>query len=694
MVGVFFVVNGTLCWSAGIVLWELGVRLDCDGGDYLVVVLTLGRMAAKHATTQEGFFLAGRKLGKLYQYFLNFGNATDAIGAVSTASVVYQQGAAGTWVGFQNIFLNPYYWFMNAWFRRVRLTTTADLFEDRLGSRRLAIFYALFQIFCIVVVTGFSNLVAYKICAGLVIKPQVEWTPAERLASEGYQELRQLERESKQPQFSPSATARLAALRELESRGELVSYVTALEPWSFYIVYTTAVALYIIMGGMAATALNEAFQGVLIFGFSVILVPTGLAAIGGWGQLRARVPEAMFNLFGTAGTTEITSWGIVAMGLAAFLQVNGIVGNMGISGSARDEFAARFGAVAGTFTKRLMMILWTFAGLIAIALFSGVNALSDPDMVWGTMSRQLLGPGLLGLMLAGVLAANMSTVATQTMAIAALFGRNVYGYIRPHRSDADVVRVARWCIVCVLGFAVLAAMQMKSVYSVLQLHITLNISFGTAVLLMFFWRRLTAPAIWTAVIVCAVTNTITPLVGDWSENLRRHPSLVVRSTDVNGRTSPIYFERVVQTNPDDRRSAFEGRGRFHTELLALKFMGFDVGKWSSDRRFAARFFFDALLPLLLLIIVSMFTRPPARDCVDRFYGKMKTPVGATPEIERGEMEKTNRDPYRFDYLKLWPNSSWEFCRWDFVDLVGFVVCCALSGAIIVLFWLLLRWAGP
>jgi Na+/proline symporter len=66
--------------------------------------------------------------------------------------------------------------------------------------------------------------------------------------------------------------------------------------------------------------------------------------------------------------------------------------------------------------------------MIAIALFSGLNALSDPDMVWGTMSRQLLGPGLLGLMLAGVLAANMSTVATQTMAIAALFGRNVYGY--------------------------------------------------------------------------------------------------------------------------------------------------------------------------------------------------------------------------------------------------------------------------
>ena len=33
MVGVFFAVNGILRWSAGFVLWELGVRMDCDGGD-------------------------------------------------------------------------------------------------------------------------------------------------------------------------------------------------------------------------------------------------------------------------------------------------------------------------------------------------------------------------------------------------------------------------------------------------------------------------------------------------------------------------------------------------------------------------------------------------------------------------------------------------------------------------------------
>ncbi|HEX2100192.1 MAG TPA: hypothetical protein VHF69_06000, partial [Candidatus Synoicihabitans sp.] len=80
---------------------------------YLVLVIYLGHRSTRgQSNTQEGYFLAGRKLGKVYQFFLNFGNATDANGAVSAASLVYQQGVSGVWLGFQLIFLNPYYWFM------------------------------------------------------------------------------------------------------------------------------------------------------------------------------------------------------------------------------------------------------------------------------------------------------------------------------------------------------------------------------------------------------------------------------------------------------------------------------------------------------------------------------------------------------------------------------------------------------
>ena len=53
---------------------------------YLAAVVYIGKRAGAATKSEEGFFLAGRKLGKLYQFFLNFGNATEPQGAVSTAS--------------------------------------------------------------------------------------------------------------------------------------------------------------------------------------------------------------------------------------------------------------------------------------------------------------------------------------------------------------------------------------------------------------------------------------------------------------------------------------------------------------------------------------------------------------------------------------------------------------------------------
>ena len=62
-----------------------------------------------------------------------------------TASLVYQNGVSGVWLSLQTLFMPLFFWFMNAWFRRVRLVTVADLFEDRFGTRTLARFYAQFQ---------------------------------------------------------------------------------------------------------------------------------------------------------------------------------------------------------------------------------------------------------------------------------------------------------------------------------------------------------------------------------------------------------------------------------------------------------------------------------------------------------------------------------------------------------------------
>jgi len=665
---------------------------------YLSVIIYVGRRAAAATSSEEGFFLAGRKLGKAYQFFLNFGNATDANGAVSTASLVYQKGASGVWLSLQTLFMNPYYWFMNPWFRRVRLVTVADLFEDRFGSRALARFYAIFQVFAtVVVIIGFGNLVGYKVTASLLVKPEVKWTAVERQSVEGYRELKTLEAALKVAPLGVAATERLGVLREQNKRGELSSYISWIHSpagkWTYYLVYSLIVGGYIVMGGLAAAAINEAFQGVLIVIFSCMLIPFGLSHIGGWDQLAERVPTEMFDLLG-GGAGGISGWELFGIFLISIVQIHGIIGNMSVSGSAKDEFAARFGAVSGTYAKRVMIILWAFCGLIAIAIYQGAGTLSDPDSAWGSMALLLLRPGFLGLMMAGLLAANMSTIAAQTMAVSALFVRNIYRYLVPNTTERGMVRAGQFAIVVILAAGVYAAANMTNVYSVVQLLLTVNVPFGAAVLLIFFWRRLTPSAVWTTVIVSAVLNTIVPSwIAPNIDSVVRSPALT-RQAEAFGRMQPVFFESVVREQADDPASPLVGRGRFHSELWVLDKVGVNVAALSPSGRNAARFIYDGLFPFAVLIIVSLFTRAPDRARTDQFFGKMKTVVSASPELDAAEMAQTRLDPGRFNHTKLFgAHSNWEFAHWTKTDAIGFIACLGISSGILAGFWLVLRAAA-
>jgi len=664
---------------------------------YLAAIIYIGRRAKSSSNTEDGYFLAGRKLGKLYQIFLNFGNATEPQGAVTTASFVYQRGASGAWYSFQTIFMNPYYWFMNVWFRRVRLTTMGDLFEDRFGSRNLARFYALFQICVAVLLIGFGTFTAYTITASLVTKPEARWTAAERASVDGYMELRQLEQRPSET-LSADEQNRLQVRRDERARGELRREISVLAPswakWSFYLVFMAVVAAYMALGGMTAAAFNEALQGSLIVLFSIILIPTGIHAIGGWHALAARVPKTMFDLFGASGSVQFNSWSILAITIPSLIQMNALSPNMNIMGSAKNEYAARIGVV-GLYAKRLMIILWTFAGLIAVALFTGDQQLTVPDTTWGMLSQRLLGPGLIGLMLAGVIAAVMSNLAAKSMAISSLFVKNFCRHIWPDMSEVKGVLIARWTIVAVLAIGLLAATVMNDMERVVRLVITVNVPFGAVIWLMFFWRRLTVHAVWTALLLSILLNIVFPqLLAPNLSFVSQNPTATSMTVDTAGKPVPVYFDAVVRSRPHDLSSPLQGTGRFNVEAYLLNLVGFDVAKFTPNQRLNTQYFWDGLFPFAVLIIVSLVTRNKDPQKVDFFYGKMKTPVGDSPEADLAAIDSTRRNPHRYDETKLFgANSSWEFGKWTREDGVGFITCCAVSAAIIFLFAGLLKWAA-
>jgi solute:Na+ symporter, SSS family len=660
---------------------------------YLSVILYLGKKSSHAAASQEGFFLAGRKLGKVYQFFLNFGNATDANGAVSTASLVYQQGASGVWVAFQTIFMNPYYWFMNAWFRRVRLVTVAELFDDRLGSKGLGVLYAAFQVSYVIFFIGWGNLVGYNVTASLMPKPEQAWTADERHHVQEYRDYLALSAKSKTTALSPDDTVRLSTLSDLYTQKKISSSVSYIKPWMFYLIFTCVVGTYLMMGGMSGTAKNEVFQGILIVIFSLLLIPFGFARIGGVQTLRHNVPHELMQLIGSAGTDAVSWYGLLAILLVSIVQINAVMGNMGVSGSAKDEYAARFGAVSGTYAKRLMIMMWTFVGLIGLGIYVGDKKLADPDVVWGTLSRDLLiFPGCFGLMLAGLLAAMMSNIATQSMASSALFVRNVLPFFSKTPTEKQAVNAARITIMVVLLLGVLVALSMNDIVAFIRVQLTVNVPWGAAIIFIFFWRRLTKAAVWWCVSFYAIFLLITPFLLQFAPSVATNPALLVKThpASVSAHSVPMFWDHIEHANLEDPNSPMEGTGRFNVEAWTLSHFGLHLSQASARDLQSVNFFVDGILPFILLVGISLITRPPDKEIVDQFFGKMKTPVGATPELEAKVMEDTRLNPNRFNHLKLFPSSNWEWTRWDRVDGIGFAICMCVTCGIVGLFWFLLR----
>lgn len=148
----------------------------------------------------------------------------------------------------------------------------------------------------------------------------------------------------------------------------------------------------------------------------------------------------------------------------------------------------------------------------------------------------------------------------------------------------------------------------------------------------------------------------------------------------------VYFEEgVVRLDPKNPASPRTGKGLFRSEVYLLKLLGFDVAGFSPAQLLTTRYMVDFLIPVLVLIGVSLLTRPADSQRVARFYARMKTPVAPTLEEDARAVEASYANPTRFDHTKLFPNSNWEFTKWDKRDAIGFACCCALVGVVLLVF---------
>ncbi|MHC4945498.1 MAG: sodium:solute symporter family protein [Planctomycetota bacterium] len=693
----------------GLHILDLGIILL-----YILIILWLGWRAGTDTKNTSDFYIAGRRLGKVYQFFLNFGNATDSSQAVGVSREIYRMGIGGMWIQFLVLFLTPFYWFTAMLFRRCRQITIGDYFTERFNSPFLGGAFAVFTLVMAFIGGGASYMVAGKTMEAMTPKPLERCTLEERAMVEQFREYKAL-RDKLDLGLTEAEQARYEELNDRQKRGELRSFIPYVNRYLFYVIYALIVTAYTVLGGFTAAAITDAIQGVLIITFSLILIPIGLSRIGGFEGLHANVPDYMFELFGSASTSEYAWYTILAMIIANLVSIVATAPSMAIAGSARNEMTARVGIIGGMFFKRFIMLFWALAGLIAIGLYAG--KLHDPDLIWGHMTHDLLFPGGIGLMLAGILAANMSSLDASSVSNSALFIRNLYQPLVQGKSERHYINVGRVVIFFILLGGVGCAVFVDNLLDLFKYFISIPAVFGAAIWLGFIWRRLTRWAVILQVLICFTVYAFIPNLFQTMDSVRDNPGFLLetRAREVTITTGAlkedvdsgeakhigqpiekrhviepagVFFEHVVRSDPGDPASSKRGHGRFHAEIWVLSWFGIDFSQCTKAQLVATRFFFDALFPFVLLFLISLLTPRVNKKLLDRFYGKLHTPVQPTPEQEEQALEEAAENPEQFESKKIIPGSSWEILKPSRLDILGFGGSWILVGVVILLLWIL------
>ena len=276
--------------------------------------------------------------------------------------------------------------------------------------------------------------------------------------------------------------------------GIVVRAVTGWSVWTSAVVLIVITGLYTVLGGLRAVIYTEVMQAVVLIIGSAVLAVMGLQAVGGWSGLEARVPPAFFSMWKPVSDPAFPWTGIVfgapILGVWYWCTDQHIVQRVL---AAKGISQARTGTIFAGYLKILPVFIFVLPGIVAAALFADVHA--NPDSAYPTLVTQLLPDGIKGLVLAGMLAALMSSLASAFNACSTLLTWDVYRKMRPASSEQQLVKVGRISagVMVFLGLAWIPFMKFISsqIYIYLQsVQAYIAPPIAACFLLGLFYRRL------------------------------------------------------------------------------------------------------------------------------------------------------------------------------------------------------------
>jgi Na+/proline symporter len=413
---------------------------------YFVLSVLVGFLVVRRVKVTEDYFLGSRRFSAWLQVGQSFGIGTHAEMPVALAGAVYQSGYSAIWYQWKNLFITPFYWILAPLFRRFRRTTLGEVYEDRYGTFMGAV-YTVFAM-------------AYFI-------------------------------------FNMGAM--------LKGAGKLVSAATGgwVTPNKVVLAMTVAFLAYSFFGGLFSVAYTNFVQSIFILLLSFMLIPIGLERIGGFTAMRETLRPELLSL---------VTPGDISVFVILMLTINGLVGitaqphQLAAVGTGKDERSCRIGMTYGNFTKRFCTLGWALVGMVTLVmLIQTGETLADREDAFGYATRHLLFPGAVGLMIASVLAANMSTCSAFTVDGGALFTQNFYRrYLVHGRDDRHYLLVGRVSGVFVTLLGVWFALAVEIVLEAFLFTESIAAFMGISLLGGICWKRANRYGAFTSLVVSSV----------------------------------------------------------------------------------------------------------------------------------------------------------------------------------------------
>lgn len=283
------------------------------------------------------------------------------------------------------------------------------------------------------------------------------------------------------------------------------------------IVGAAFVLLYTVLGGFLAESASDFMQGVVMIIALAVIVTISTVRAGGVGAVieNAKKIPGFLEFFGLASPTtnsegqQLVNNGVPEFGEAVsygWLKVCSMLA-WGLGYFGMPQVLLRFMAIRREDelkrSRRIAMV-WVLISL-GVAVFIGIagrqlyptahlNA-TDAENIFITLATNSLPPILAGFVMAGILAATISSSDSYLLIAASAFAKNIYqGIFRKKASDKQVMTVSRITLLAIAVIAIVIALDEKSViFKIVSFAWAgFGATFGPIMLFSLFWKRTTS----------------------------------------------------------------------------------------------------------------------------------------------------------------------------------------------------------